>query len=208
MVNFGFSPSVLTGDEHIFNVEATMDFPEKYSYQDALPTVLNQGSKPICVPCSLSAYLNWSENFKDGSNKDNKVNYDEIFNARDKSMSDGMSFKDALHFLRHSGVSSDSGILKINHYAMVKSQIALKNAIVMNGPCVGGLPVYNYNDKFWVKGYGDELQGYHAVSIVGYDEKLNFILRNSWGKSYGNNGYMKIPYDDIKFFYEMWTIIE
>ena len=208
MINFGFAPSVITGDEHIFRMDGPMDFPEKYSYQSILPKVLNQGNLPICVPCSLSAYLNWNENLKDGSNKDNNIKYNEIFNARDKSMSEGMSFKDALSYLRHNGVSSDFGVLNINQYAMVQSGIGLRNAIVMNGPCVGGLPVYNYNDKFWIKGYGEELQGYHAVSIVGYDEKLNFILRNSWGTSFGDNGYTKIPHEELNKFVEIWTIIE
>lgn len=40
--------------------------------------------------------------------------------------------------------------------------------------------------------------GAHAVTIVGYDDKLKTILiRNSWGASWGNQGYASIPYNFI-----------
>lgn len=208
MASFGLVKSKLNGTEKIFgsgSFESVM-IPEKYSYKDFLPPVLDQGDKPICVPCSLSAYLNWNENVKDGHVKDNRVDYDEIFNARQTLSNDGMSFKDALHYLRHDGVVSESGLLKINSYAMIMSGFMLKAAVVMNGPCVGGLPVYNYNSDFWNKQYGDDFLGYHAVSIVGY-ENGEFILRNSWGRTFGKKGYCTMKEEDINKFMEIWTII-
>ena len=37
--------------------------------------------------------------------------------------------------------------------------------------------------------------GGHAVMAVGYDErKQRFIVRNSWGKNWGMNGYFTLPY--------------
>jgi C1A family cysteine protease len=76
----------------------------------------------------------------------------------------------------------------------------------MNGPCFGALPVYNFYNAFWQKDYGDELEGLHAVSIVGYT-KDSFIIRNSWGKSYGKDGYYELKNEDINNFIELWTII-
>jgi C1A family cysteine protease len=78
----------------------------------------------------------------------------------------------------------------------------------MNGPCVGGLPVYDDAAwEFWKKKNGDSFLGGHAVSIVGYNEK-GFIIRNSWGRSYAEKGYVLLPYDDILSFTELWTIID
>ena len=40
--------------------------------------------------------------------------------------------------------------------------------------------------------------GGHAMNIVGYDDNLNggsYILENSWGSSWGDNGFGAIPYD-------------
>lgn len=37
--------------------------------------------------------------------------------------------------------------------------------------------------------------GYHAMVVCGYsDEERVFIVRNSWGKGYGDNGYCYVPY--------------
>lgn len=53
--------------------------------------------------------------------------------------------------------------------------------------------------------------GLHAMLIVGYnDRKKVFIVRNSWGKSWGEDGYAYLPYDygaNIDFnFLGMYTI--
>lgn len=40
--------------------------------------------------------------------------------------------------------------------------------------------------------------GGHAITIVGYnDDDHAFIVRNSWGPAWGENGYFRIDYDDI-----------
>ena len=208
-MNYGFVPSKIDGTELLFKEEKGMKLPEKYSYKKFLPEVINQGNKPICVPCSVSAYINWNKNLDSGKNEfDNKVNLDQIFKSRTVGGDDGMSFKDAFKFLRHEGVDTIDGKYKIGRYAKIGSEIQLKQALVMNGPCVGGLPVYDDAAwEFWKKGNGDSFLGGHAVSIVGYNEK-GFIIRNSWGRSYAEKGYVLLPYDDILSFTELWTIID
>ena len=43
-----------------------------------------------------------------------------------------------------------------------------------------------------------ENYGYHAMVIVGYsDEHKYFVVRNSWGKAFGDKGYCYIPYSYI-----------
>ena len=40
--------------------------------------------------------------------------------------------------------------------------------------------------------------GYHAMVIVGYsDDTKFFVVRNSWGEHFGENGYCYIPYSYI-----------
>ena len=65
----GCIPSTMDGSEKIFGVSQEITLPETYSYKEFLPKVLNQGSDQICVPCTVSSYLNWKENLKDGINK-------------------------------------------------------------------------------------------------------------------------------------------
>jgi hypothetical protein len=206
-VKFGFEPSVMDGTEHIFGAGMPMtSLPKSYSYKRFLPSVLNQGQESICVPCSVSAYLNWRENLNDGSKKDNKVNYHEIYNIRTNA-GDGMTFKEAFHYLRHHGVSSKAGNLQIKEYALVKGAEALKIALLMNGPCVGALPVYSDRPEFWNRMAGDGFYGYHAISLVGYNSE-GFIIRNSWGTGFGKSGYTTIKFEDFGKLLEVWTIID
>lgn len=204
MANFGFRKSDINGTEHLFMV-ANTSLPEVYSYRNYLSPVVNQGNLPICVPCSVATYVNWKQNLSDGSKKDNNVSYSEIYKAK-TFPEDGMTFKDAFRFLLRTGVSTDNGNFKINEYGLIRSQIQLKNAIIMNGPCFAALPVYSW-DKFFWKNNGNGLMGYHAISIVGYNE-TGFIIRNSWGKSFADGGYTEIPYNEFSEFIEIWTIMD
>lgn len=202
----GCIPSKMDGSEKIFNVEEEVTLPSYYSYVDTLPSVLDQGSEQICVPCTVSSYLNWRENLKVGSIKDNGVSLYEIYRSRTNN-GEGMTYKDALSYLRKKGVKSDIGRLYIKQYGRVMNSMMLKYAIIMNGPCFGALPVFSDRDKFWKKTYGDIFMGYHAIAIVGYDEE-GFIIRNSWGNNFGDNGYVTIPYNDFNELMEIWTVME
>ena len=205
--HFGFEPTSFDGSEHVFGAGTPVQsVPEAYSYEKFLPPVLNQGQESICVPCSVSAYLNWRENLSTGSKNDNKIDYYELYGAR-KDKVDGMTYKEAFHYLRHHGVTSNAGVLKIREYALVRSSLQLKLALVINGPCFGALPVYSDRDDFWNKYPGDDFYGYHAVSIVGYG-KDGFIIRNSWGSSFAQNGYTLLKYEDFPKLLEIWTVID
>jgi C1A family cysteine protease len=57
---------------------------------------------------------------------------------------------------------------------------------------------------------GEKLLGGHALLAVGYDNDLQrFVVRNSWGDSWGMNGYCTMPYGyltDSKFAQDFWAI--
>jgi hypothetical protein len=206
MFNSGFVPSVIDGSEIIFEAPKNIGLPKQFSYMKYLPTVLNQGSKPTCVPCSISAFLNWDINLPTGSKEDNSVDVVEIFKKGD-GQDDGMTFKSAFKVLRTDGVSTDKGNVKISRYAKINSYLSLKFALITNGPCVGALPVYDsLVDEFWV-GNSNYIEGYHAIAIVGYNDE-GFIIRNSWGKSYGEDGYYFLKNEDFSKFIEIWTLIK
>ena len=51
---------------------------------------------------------------------------------------------------------------------------------------------------------GESILGGHAVLAVGYDDNLTigdmvgaFLIRNSWGESWGENGYGWLPYEYV-----------
>lgn len=57
---------------------------------------------------------------------------------------------------------------------------------------------------------GDKLLGGHAVFAVGYDDAAgHFIVRNSWGKEWGDEGHFYIPYEYLinqNLADDFWTI--
>ena len=91
----GCIPSTMDGSEKIFGLDNTPTIPNEYTYVDNLPDVLDQGSAQICVPCTVSSYLNWKKNLEDGIVKDNSVYLYEIYRSR-TNIGEGMTYKDAL----------------------------------------------------------------------------------------------------------------
>lgn len=206
-IAYGWKPSQLDGSEQKFDVMKNFNIPEEYSYIDYLPPVENQGQTNMCVTYSLAAHLDWNCNVDSGmsNNQNNHIDKKEIYSVRTIPGDNGMSFKEALNFLKKQGVKSDYGKLKIEKYAMVRSFLALKQALLLNGPCVGGLMVKNPQaNDFW---NGNQNYGGHAIAIVGYT-KNGFVIRNSWGPRYGKDGYWILPYNEFNKILECWTIID
>jgi C1A family cysteine protease len=93
----------------------------------------------------------------------------------------------------------------------------IKNALSTYGPLVTTFDVYNdfYSYKSGVYEYttGSYLGG-HAVLLVGYtdDASVNgggyFIVKNSWGTSWGESGYFNIAYSQVNspVYFGTWTI--
>jgi C1A family cysteine protease len=58
----------------------------------------------------------------------------------------------------------------------------------------------------------EKMLGGHAVLCVGYDdEKKVYIVRNSWGTEWGDEGYFYLPYDyihDHNLASDFWTVIK
>jgi len=96
---------------------------------------------------------------------------------------------------------------KIQHYAKVDTIEGLKTALNKNGPCYGTFPVYNYGGRMWKPSFNGPELGYHAMTWVGYNLK-GFIVRNSWGKDWNNEGYTIFPYEDWGLQVENWTTID
>lgn len=86
-----------------------------------------------------------------------------------------------------------------------KDVTLIKSALVENGPCLVVLPVYNYTSTFWKKIGSQNLIGYHCVVIIGYDSN-GFILRNSWGSKWNNDGHTLLSYSDFDSIIELWSI--
>ena len=59
--------------------------------------------------------------------------------------------------------------------------------------------VIKRGEKYWWSDLGDTTTiGYHAMVVVGFDDgKEAFEIMNSWGTSWGNDGFIWVKYDDF-----------
>ncbi len=200
---YGCIPSKLDGTEQVVNVDSKIPLPDEFSLRDVMPPVRDQGNTQTCVCQSLTGVLDYLHNSKVGTDgKCNNFSINTLYNSRSNKPQEGMSIKEALKYLKTNGLNGE----KINSYALVPSGEVLKRALIMFGPVVAGFPVYTDNDPyFWRK--GSNYAGGHCITITGFN-KQGFIIRNSWGTSWADHGYITIPYeeyDDAVF--EAWTTI-
>lgn len=218
---YGYVPSEFDGTENMITEETygTLPIPSEYSYLPYMSKILNQGSEPTCVPHSITAIYDYYYAMKNpessikGQFKHLDISIHQIYAAK-TNIGDGMTFKEALGFCKTNGVISERDYLKklpgepikILDFARITDMLTLKKSLVINGPAV--IATYVKDPKrpdFW-NGY--ENYGGHATSIIGYnDKKSAFLIRNSWGTSWGINGYCWLPYPDFNKILEIWAVI-
>lgn len=111
---------------------------------------------------------------------------------------------------------------RVGQYARVKRDLRAMKACLASGfPFTMGMSVYESFESPRVKATGlvpmperdERLKGGHAVMAVGYtDARESFIVRNSWGKSWGRGGHFLLPYEfllsDRRYAWDFWTILE
>lgn len=221
-INFGYVPSKLDGTEIILGESSFMNLPlpKEYTYAKYMTPILDQGSSSTCVPHSISAvydYYNAMNGFYDpqfGNFLSKQISIQQIYNARTNN-GEGMSYKEALEFCKNRGVltadeykrhSISAVPTRIMNYGKILKFDFIKKSLFMNGPVLIATYVRNMeSDKFWK---GNDFYGGHATCFIGYsDIKKAFLLRNSWGKSFGINGYTWFPYDDFDEILEAWAVI-
>ena len=129
---------------------------------------------------------------------------------------------DITKFAREPPVEAYSDALK--HRAVVVSNIpqnerALKRSLATGYPFVVGILVFSSMMTYEVARTGyvplpdlktDDVQGGHAIMIVGYDDsQAVWICRNSWGREWGDKGYFYLPYAyllDSNLSSDVWNI--
>lgn len=149
--------------------------------------VFDQGAEPICVSATLYEMIRYNLwLLKQKANITRKT----LFTGGEK----GMKVLDGLQLAKDKGY--------IAHYYIIGSEESAKRAILAKGVLLAVLPCKNDSSEFWKDG---TTIGYHAVSIVGFDQE-GFLIKNTWGISWGQGGYTTLKYQDFNFIKELWCI--
>lgn len=105
-----------------------------------------------------------------------------------------------------------------SYQRLTQTLVQLKACLAEGFPFVFGFTVFTSMESDIVSrdGFiplpqpGDSLLGGHAVACVGYDDRHHyFIIRNSWGAHWGDEGYGYLPYAyalDPGLSADYWTI--
>lgn len=102
-------------------------------------------------------------------------------------------------------------------YTRVLLDLAQMKQCINDGyPFIFGIMLYTSFNSVGPNGIvpvpsnSDPLLGGHCMACVGYDDTRQvFIVRNSWGTSWGDRGYCYIPYNyltDAYNVFDLWTI--
>jgi C1A family cysteine protease len=106
----------------------------------------------------------------------------------------------------------------VSYQRVVQTLDQMKGCLAAGFPIVLGISVYESFESQQVAKSGvvpmptssEKLLGGHAILAVGYhDAEQRFIMRNSWGTSWGLRGYFTIPYTyltDSNLCDDLWTI--
>lgn len=195
MFNSGYVRSITFGAA-VYEPKATSTLPGHFDMRKQLPGVIDQGTRGICVSACVTDMLKY---LCAGTGQKYRKHVDFFYNHRSDKKVDGMSPRNAFEIAQANSL--------VISYAMLKSVLAIKVALLANGPVLIALPVYQFDSDFWRKRKaGDKPQGHHAVTLVGFDDdEGDFILRNSWGDIWGLNGYTYFPYVEQNAILEAWT---
>lgn len=95
----------------------------------------------------------------------------------------------------------------VTDFLQVNSLLEVKQCLAAGFPVVFGINVYESFEDSQVASSGhvpvpqsnEQCVGGHCMKIVGYDEVNRwFIVANSWGTGWGDNGYCYIPYKYVQ----------
>ena len=130
----------------------------------------------------------------------------------------GWQFTPALDYAKNTGVGVEADFpytpnnqpcrdninpyIKIDSWRRVLSTTERKQVIAERGPVVAGMKVYSdfqsYSSGIYRRTSGASFQGNHAVVVAGYsDSEQCWIVKNSWGRGWGENGFVRIGYGEV-----------
>lgn len=108
--------------------------------------------------------------------------------------------------------------IAIEYMRVDQTKLALQSCLAEGLPVVFGFAVYRSFESAEVArtgvvpmpNPGESMLGGHAVVLVGYDDRLErYLVRNSWGTAWGQQGYFWMPYEYVhnpNLAADFWTL--
>ncbi len=147
-----------------------------------------------------------------------------VSGASDYFVTDGLPLESCYPYTATNGACTSAcadridTAYKLNKWAYVanpympSSVDSIKSALVTYGPLVTTMAVYQdfFSYQSGIYSYvSGSYAGGHAITIVGYDDATqSFTVKNSWGSGWGEGGYFRIAYSQLRSVVKFgeWTI--
>lgn len=192
---------------------------------DFTTSIKTQGLCPSCEAYGLVAALETIIQYQVGYPFDCDLSEAHLFFYPGGTCEWGVNVSDAANYLIEYGVPDEGCFpdplrpydppyesipgweertVKIESWGWVENdEDAIKSALIEYGPLVICFPVYedfiHYKRGVYRHKWGDRVGG-HLVALVGYnDRKQCWIVKNSWGDHWGDDGWFKMGYDPKMF---------
>ena len=231
---YGLHPSVPDRRDFVLDHTASLGLLPKSATLKAIPAVRDQGQEGSCTGFSItSAYAAQ----RPGVYSPAYLYYMERKAEHTTSQDAGAQIRDGLKIIQKQGVCTEALMPyavgdftvapppaavaeakenRIRTYARAKGVDGAKHALAMNRPVVLGISVYASFEAVGKDGVvpmpapNEQLMGGHAILAVGYDDFTQRLkLENSWGASFGDGGFIYLPYayvDDPQLTFEVWVV--
>lgn len=111
--------------------------------------------------------------------------------------------------------SATLNVTEFKYLALEPNLTQIKQCIYSGFPVVFAMDVFESFESEIVAQTGvvkvpeakEEKLGGHVVAVYGYDDaKKRFLVMNSWGVKWGDNGYFYLPYDYLPYMYDLWMM--
>jgi C1A family cysteine protease len=189
-----------------------------------MPKIKNQGAVGSCVAHALSTVVEYFNEKETGSYEEMSTGYIYGNRRLSVYEGEGMYMRDAVCTVTKYGDVPNSYFpvnvevpyaiekfekefdnihtvgynFKFAEYFRLKDELAIKTCIMENGPVV--LSMYWYDDIRVINGImftrcvKTRNTGGHCMVIYGWNE-IGWMVQNSWGRGFGDDGNVVIPYD-------------
>lgn len=235
---YNWVPDKYDSRDHLFASHADIGaLPQSVDLRPHCPPIQDQGQLGSCTGnalCGAMDYIHPSAVFSRLF-----VYYNERVIEHDVRQDGGAQIRDGVKSLSKLGVClesewpyvesafahkpsakcfADALKAKITAYQRVSGLTGMLQCLADGLPFVFGFTVYDAFESEEVAKTGvlnlplpsESIVGGHAVLCVGYDTlSRRFIVRNSWGTSWGQAGYFTIPFEyltNTKLASDMWVL--
>ena len=203
------------------------ELPEEFHLIEHTQPSRDQGKRGTCSAFTAAMIKEIQENRESGF--DEHMSPEFIYYHRENKPANGMYGRNVFQILQKVGsvpeksfpylehdnankpskhVYKEASQYRISNYARVTTILGLKHALIELGPCYILLPLYATRPHFWrTNNPNVKYPGGHSTTVIGFN-KEGFILKNSWGYDWNDNGCIIFPYEDWDIHWECWVPIK